>query len=58
MIGSKPSDPNPTQRRRREHLWVLPLVLAGLVLAAAPLYGRVMESLLWMGQTVRALCGF
>lgn len=56
MIGSKPSLPK--RRLRPSAAWVLPLALAGLVLLAAPFYGRVMENVLWMGQTVRALCGF
>ena len=49
------------KRPRRAWLsapWLLPLGLAGLALLAAPFYGGVMENLLWMGQTVRALCGF
>ena len=58
MIGS--NTPHPTQPRRRRFPahWLLPVALGGLVLLAAPFYGRVMERLLWMGQTVRALCGF
>jgi hypothetical protein len=37
---------------------LLPLGIAALGLLAAPLYGNVMEGVMWMGQTVRALCGF
>lgn len=38
--------------------FVLPLALLVLGLIAAPFYGRVMENMLWMGETLRALCGF
>lgn len=58
MTGSEPSKPKRQLRPWLSAEWLLPLGLAGLVLLAAPFYGRVMESLLWMGQTVRALCGF
>lgn len=37
---------------------LLPLGLLVLGLVAAPFYGRVMENLLWMGVSFKALCGF
>ena len=37
---------------------LLPAGLLALGLLAAPLYGNVMENMLWMGETLRALCGF
>jgi hypothetical protein len=37
---------------------VLPLGIAALGLLAAPLYGNVMENLMWMGGSLRAMCGF
>tara|TARA_R110002096_G_scaffold111888_3_gene244104 strand:+ start:1027 stop:1143 length:117 start_codon:yes stop_codon:yes gene_type:complete len=36
----------------------LPLGRAILGLLATPLYGNVVEGMLWMGETVRAMCGF
>ena len=57
MTGIQPTDKRPSGPRAL-HLWLPPLVLVGLALLAAPFYSRVMENLLWMGQTVRALCGF
>jgi hypothetical protein len=37
---------------------ILPLGIALAGLAAAPFYGNVMEGLLWMGETLKAMCGF
>lgn len=37
---------------------LLPLSLLLLALLAMPYYGRVMENLLWMGESLKALCGF
>ena len=53
----------PPTTRRFAHLRpspyvVLPLGIAALGLLAAPLYGNVMGNLMWMGETVRAMCGF
>jgi len=58
MTGSEPSTPKRPRRPWLSAQWLLPLGLAGLALLAAPFYGKVMENVLWMGQTVRALCGF
>ncbi len=45
-------------RRLRSPEVLLPAGLLALGLLAAPLYGNVMEDVLWMGETLRALCGF
>jgi len=37
---------------------LLPLGLGLAGLLAAPFYGSVMENLLWMGETLKTLCGF
>lgn len=36
----------------------LPVGLAVMGLLAAPFYGQVMEKLLWMGESLKSLCGF
>ena len=70
MRPENPSDIRPVAGRsargssRRRAAWLrtpevlLPLGLAALGLMAAPFYGNVMENVLWMGETLRALCGF
>ena len=58
MIESESSAQDQPPRPRLTAQWVLPLALAGLALLAAPFYMRVMESVMWMGESVRALCGF
>ena len=55
-------EPTPPNRGRFARLRpspyvALPLGIAALGLLAAPLYGNVMANLMWMGQTVRAMCG-
>lgn len=37
---------------------VLPVGFAVVGLLAAPFYGQVMEKLLWMGESLKSLCGF
>jgi hypothetical protein len=37
---------------------ILPVGLMVLGLLAAPLYGNVMESMMWAGETFKAMCGF
>jgi hypothetical protein len=58
MPETKPPSPGRFAAFRPSPYVVLPLAIAALGLLAAPLYGNVMEGVLWMGQSVRALCGF
>jgi lipopolysaccharide export LptBFGC system permease protein LptF len=58
MIGSDNSAPDRPHRSRLSVHWILPLTLVVLALLAAPFYTRVMENAMWMGQSMRALCGF
>jgi hypothetical protein len=58
MSETKPASPGRFARLRPSPYVILPLAIAVLGLLAAPLYGNVMAGVLWMGQAVRALCGF
>ena len=58
MNSVEPSRSRRFAKRMRSPEVLLPAGLLALGLVAAPLYGNVMENMLWMGETLRALCGF
>ena len=58
MEENKPSSDRRLAALIRSPEVVLPVCFAVVGLLAAPFYGQVMEKLLWMGESLKSLCGF